>query len=80
MKFPIAPLRLPITILCQSTLPEFLQLGEKGILSTTTVQHKRDFIPETRERLPMFGVAELLIAGTESSDRKDQMKTQLLLL
>jgi len=80
MKFPIAPLRLPITILCQSTLPEFLQLGEKGILSTTTVQYKRDFIPEARERLPMFGVALSLIVGTESSDRKDQMKTQLLLL
>jgi len=37
MKFPIAPLTLPITILCQSTPPAFLQLDGKGILSTTAV-------------------------------------------
>jgi len=37
MKFPITPLTLPITILCQSTPPAFLQLGGKGILTATAV-------------------------------------------
>ena len=37
MKFPITPLTLPITILCQSTLPAFLQLGGQGLLTATAV-------------------------------------------
>ena len=62
MKFPITPLTLPITVHCQTTPPAFLQLGGKGILSATAVQQQRDWIPDARERLAMFGVAELLIA------------------
>jgi len=37
MKFPITPLTLPITILCQSAPAAFLQLGGKGILTATAV-------------------------------------------
>ena len=37
MKFPIAPLTLPITIHCQSTTPAFLQLVGKGLLTATAV-------------------------------------------
>ena len=37
MKFPITPLTLPITILCQPTPPAFLQLGGKGLLTATAV-------------------------------------------
>ena len=37
MKFPITPLTLPITILCQPTPPAFLQLGGQGLLTATAV-------------------------------------------
>jgi len=37
MKFPITPLTLPITILCQSTVPAFLQLGGQGLLAAIAV-------------------------------------------
>ena len=37
MEFPITPLTLPITILCQSTLRTFQQLGGKGITTAIAV-------------------------------------------
>ena len=37
MKFPMTPLTLPITILCQPTPPAFLQLGGQGFLTATAV-------------------------------------------
>jgi len=42
-------------------------------------QQQRDWVPDERERLEMFGVAFLLIVGGGSSDRKEQMMSQLLL-
>ena len=37
IKFPINPLTLPITILCQPTAPAFLRLGGKGLLAVIAV-------------------------------------------
>ena len=37
MKFLITPLTLPITVLCHSTAPAFLQLGGQGLLTATAV-------------------------------------------
>jgi len=79
MKFPITPLTLPITILCQSTPPAFLQLGGQGLLTATAVQ---DWFPDAREKAEDVWVALLLliVGGGEFRQKRSDDVTIIALV
>ena len=82
MKFPITPLTLPITILCQPTPPAFLQLGGKGILAATAVPTAMGLNSRCeRKSGDVWGGSVTHYRGrTGSSDRKDQMSSIIALM
>ena len=77
---PFTPLTVPITILCQSTAPAFLQLGGKGLFTAIAVPTQAGLgFRCVRKTADVWGGIFSHCRGGEFR-QKDQMTSQLLLL
>ena len=80
MKFPITPLTLPITILCQSTPPAFLQLGGQGLLTATAVPTAMGFGRCERKTADVWGGIFAHCRGGEFRQKRSDDVTIIALM